>query len=141
MPAAKGYAVWAAFGSGIAGAADSPERAWPVDPRLPALGRRAVLPRGSAPAHTASWAAYQLWRMQHGVAEGDAEIPTGAGPTRPAARVHQGSRPAVLTRCRQLGAACTGWPMHTCTPKTRSVLHAVRPTPACPPLPAGQAFS
>lgn len=38
--ASKNYSVWAAFGSGIAGASTAPERAWPTDPRLPALGRR-----------------------------------------------------------------------------------------------------
>lgn len=38
--ASKNYSVWTAFGSGIAGSAAAPERAWPADPRLPALGRR-----------------------------------------------------------------------------------------------------
>lgn len=38
--ASKHYSVWAAFGSGISGAASAPEREWPTDPRLPALGRR-----------------------------------------------------------------------------------------------------
>lgn len=89
--AAKGYSAWAAFGPGVADAASSPERAWPDDPRLPALGRRTVLPRGAAPAHTASWADYQLWRMQQGVAEGDTEIPTGAGLRGRGWRVHAGA--------------------------------------------------
>lgn len=76
--AAKGYTVLTAWGSGIAGAAAAPERQWPTDPRLSALGRRTVLPRGSAPAPTASPADYQLWRIKQGVAEGDTEIPSGA---------------------------------------------------------------
>ncbi|EFN57562.1 hypothetical protein CHLNCDRAFT_143206 [Chlorella variabilis] len=75
--AGKAYAVMAAFGGGIAGASSAPERAWAADPRLPALGRRAVLPRGSAPAPTASWRDYRAWRMQHGVGEGDSEMPSG----------------------------------------------------------------
>ncbi|KAL4434123.1 hypothetical protein ABPG75_000564 [Micractinium tetrahymenae] len=75
--ASKHYSVFAAFGSGLAGAATVPERDWPKDPRLPALGRRAVLPRGSAPAPTASWRDYQQWRIMQGVAEGDTEIPSG----------------------------------------------------------------
>lgn len=80
--AAKGYSVLAAWGSGVAGAAAAPEREWPKDPRLPALGRRTILPRGSAPAPTASPADYQLWRIKQGVAEGDTEIPSGAAPLR-----------------------------------------------------------
>jgi folate-binding protein YgfZ len=75
--ASKNYSVWAAFGSGISGASAAPEREWPSDPRLPALGRRAILPRGSAPAPTASASEYACWRIKQGVAEGDAEIPSG----------------------------------------------------------------
>lgn len=75
--ASKNYSVWAAFGSGIAGASTAPERAWPADPRLPALGRRTILPRGSAPTQTASASEYACWRIKQGVAEGDAEIPSG----------------------------------------------------------------
>lgn len=49
-------AVWAAFGErGIEGSAAAPERAWPADPRLAALGRRTILPRGSAPQATATY--------------------------------------------------------------------------------------
>jgi hypothetical protein len=79
--AAKNFTVCAAFGGGLEGAADAPWRAWPSDPRLPALGRRTVVPRGSAPPPSASWRDYQAWRIMHGVAEGDAELLSGgAGP-------------------------------------------------------------
>ncbi|KAI7839340.1 hypothetical protein COHA_006866 [Chlorella ohadii] len=73
----KNYSVWTAFGSSIAGTAAAPERVWPADPRLPALGRRTILPRGSAPTATASSSEYACWRIKQGVAEGDAEIPSG----------------------------------------------------------------
>ncbi len=75
--ASKHYSVFAAFGSSLAGAATAAAPPWPHDPRLPALGRRAVLPRGSAPAPTATWKDYQRWRILQGVAEGDTEIPSG----------------------------------------------------------------
>ncbi|KAL4430191.1 hypothetical protein ABPG77_004973 [Micractinium sp. CCAP 211/92] len=75
--ASKHYSVFAAFGSSLAGAATAAEPPWPHDPRLPALGRRAVLPRSSAPAPTATWKDYQRWRILQGVAEGDTEIPSG----------------------------------------------------------------
>ena len=61
--ASKHYTVCAAFGGGITGTAAAPERAWPADPRLPALGRRAVVARGSAPVATATWGDYQRWRI------------------------------------------------------------------------------
>ena len=55
---------------------------WPADPRLPALGLRAVLPRDQALSSSSSsapvnWQAYQRWRVLQGVAEGCAEIPSG----------------------------------------------------------------
>ncbi|PSC76409.1 transferase mitochondrial [Micractinium conductrix] len=76
--AAKTFSVWAAFGGGsIAGTAAAPERGWPADPRLPSLGRRTVLPRGAAPAASATWRDHERWRIEQGVAEGDVEISSG----------------------------------------------------------------
>lgn len=75
--AAKHYSVHASFGSGSEGRAAAADREWPQDPRLPALGRRAILPRGSAPTPTAGWKDYVRWRIEQGVAEGDTEIPSG----------------------------------------------------------------
>jgi hypothetical protein len=81
--AGKHYSVWTAFGSGeasptpAAAAAVAATQRWPEDPRLPQLGRRTVLPRGSAPGATSGWKEYQCWRIKQGVAEGDIEIPSG----------------------------------------------------------------
>lgn len=60
---------------------------WQQDPRLQALGLRAILPRSSSGELSASggagvlmdWRDYRRWRIQQGVAEGDSEIPTGEG--------------------------------------------------------------
>ncbi len=73
------YAPWVEFGEGPAA------NPWPQDPRLRALGLRAVLPRGEAPpgaldgasASDAAAIAYRLWRLRQGVAEGSDEIPAG----------------------------------------------------------------
>ncbi len=58
---------------------------WQLDPRLPELGLRAVLPKAvgeppspSSAAAVDDWRDYRRWRFQQGVAEGDGEIPTGA---------------------------------------------------------------
>lgn len=49
-----------------------------MDPRLPELGRRVILPADTRPVASASdESAYRQWRIEHGVAEGDAEIPSG----------------------------------------------------------------
>ena len=61
-------------------AAANDEISWPRDPRLSALGYRAILPSGSAAPKTVKsvpWEAYRRWRISQGVAEGDSEIPTG----------------------------------------------------------------
>ena len=55
---------------------------WPMDPRLPVLGRRNVLQADNIPpqsAHPSSdgISGYQAWRISQGVAEGGDEIPTG----------------------------------------------------------------
>jgi len=54
-----------------------------VDPRLPELGHRAVI-AGSAPsseaAHVIYGRQYRSWRIEHGVAEGNIEMPAGAAP-------------------------------------------------------------
>ena len=54
---------------------------WVADPRLPDLGARAILP-GSAPsaegAHVIYGRQYRSWRIEHGIAEGNTEIPAGA---------------------------------------------------------------
>lgn len=58
---------------------------WPQDPRLPALGFRAILPSGcTVPLSTATTEsiivpseAYRRWRISQGIAEGDSEIATG----------------------------------------------------------------
>lgn len=82
--AAKTFSVWAAFGGGsIAGTAAAPERGWPADPRLPSLGRRTVLPRGAAPAASATWRDHERWRIEQGVAEGDVEISSGGSGAAP----------------------------------------------------------
>lgn len=79
---------------------------WQQDPRLPALGLRAILPSRAAPPPVGGaqpkevmWRAYRRWRILQGVAEGGSEIASGeaswtAGP--PAA--------ALLPHC----CACTG---------------------------------
>lgn len=79
------YRVWARWGGAAAedGGAEVPP-GWAPDPRLPQLGLRAVLPRGGegeAAGGAAGWEAHRRWRMLHGVAEGDSEIPSGEGPT------------------------------------------------------------
>lgn len=48
---------------------------WLQDPRLAVLGQRAVVDSTQAPDGSAD--GFRLWRVQHGVAEGDEEIPTG----------------------------------------------------------------
>lgn len=57
--------------------------AWVIDPRLPELGSRAVLP-GSPPSADGAASIYgreyRSWRIEHGVAEGNTEIPAGAYP-------------------------------------------------------------
>ena len=53
---------------------------WPMDPRAPQLGQRALLPRAAEPALDAplsACAAHRQWRIQQGVAEGASEIPSG----------------------------------------------------------------
>ena len=55
---------------------------WPQDPRTAELGQRALLPKWADPAlerstSTADEAAYRQWRIEHGIAEGGAEIPSG----------------------------------------------------------------
>ncbi len=57
---------------------------WPSDPRLPILGRRAILPREGVPGLHALQGVleeyadgWRSWRVQHGVAEGDTEMPSG----------------------------------------------------------------
>lgn len=79
------YRVWASFGGAsdaVATAAAAPPTGWAADPRLPQLGLRAVLPAdavgGGGGSDSSSWQAYRRWRIVHGVAEGDTEIPTGA---------------------------------------------------------------
>ncbi|KAK9819786.1 hypothetical protein WJX72_002340 [[Myrmecia] bisecta] len=94
------YDVWVRFGdastSGTA-ATGRPAASWPYDPRLAALGQRAILPSeqlsSSDPAAASSTLsmpsrsqtslpradvhAYRRWRIMHGIAEGDTEIPSG----------------------------------------------------------------
>lgn len=71
------FQVWAGFSSS---AIDTFEN-WPKDPRLDALGWRAVLPEEYPetvnPKPTSTWEAHRRWRMSLGVAEGDQEIPNG----------------------------------------------------------------
>lgn len=79
------YRVWAQYGgdaAALAAAAAAPPPGWAADPRLPQLGLRAVLPAGQGPAVGGGggegWRAYRRWRILQGIAEGDAEMPTGA---------------------------------------------------------------
>lgn len=72
------YRVWARWG-GAAGDSGAPPPGWAPDPRLPQLGLRAVLPRGGegeGAGGSCGWEAHRRWRMLHGVAEGDSEIPS-----------------------------------------------------------------
>lgn len=78
------YRVWARWGGAAGAAGDGGAAAaplgWLPDPRLPQLGLRAVLPRGEegeGAAGSSGWEAHRRWRMLHGVAEGDSEIPSG----------------------------------------------------------------
>lgn len=92
------YRVWACFGGGSDGAS-APAAAgpgWAPDPRLPQLGLRAVLPAGEGGGESGGgdWRAHRRWRIAHGVAEGDTEIPSGA---------------PLLCRCWQGKAAGRGW--------------------------------
>eukprot|EP00887_Chlorella_sp_A99_P005774 scaffold1.g5774.t1 len=68
-----------AAGGGGGAASSSGEGGWPTDPRLPALGLRAVVPNEQAPSSSGGggWQDFRRWRVLHGVAEGDSEIPTG----------------------------------------------------------------
>ena len=67
--ASSEMAVCVAYGSARAVAE------WPRDPRLAALGQRTVIPSVQAPDGGA--VGFRAWRVLHGVAEGDEEIPTG----------------------------------------------------------------
>ncbi|PRW58166.1 transferase mitochondrial [Chlorella sorokiniana] len=74
------YRVWARWGGAAGDSSAAPSPGWLPDPRLPQLGLRAVLPRGEegeATGGSADWEAHRRWRMLHGVAEGDSEIPSG----------------------------------------------------------------
>lgn len=79
------YQIWARFGTPteISQSSSVETEMWVLDPRLAALGHRAVLPTSAAaPASTgaaaeAPWQAYRDWRLAHGVGEGDSEIPSG----------------------------------------------------------------
>jgi folate-binding Fe-S cluster repair protein YgfZ len=84
--ASQQYRVWAQYGGtadALHAAAAAPPPGWAPDPRLPHLGLRAVLPAAAASADggggaaLASWQDHRRWRLLHGVAEGDDEIPTG----------------------------------------------------------------
>mmetsp|Transcript_16306 Transcript_16306/g.48902 ORF Transcript_16306/g.48902 Transcript_16306/m.48902 type:complete len:357 (+) Transcript_16306:94-1164(+) len=69
------YAVWASFGWGA-----ERKKGWPMDPRLSVLGQRAVLagpPQSSESAPSIYSRQYRHWRIEHGVAEGNEEIPAG----------------------------------------------------------------
>lgn len=54
---------------------------WRCDPRLPSLGYRAIVPANEKPSldtagdESALGHAYRRWRIAHGLAEGDSEIP------------------------------------------------------------------
>lgn len=55
---------------------------WHSDPRLQSLGQRIVLPAQDKPTSPAGEPEtesiqYKSWRMEHGVAEGDTEMPSG----------------------------------------------------------------
>ena len=63
----------------------TPTGQWRPDPRTGELGQRALLPKSADPtleaaAATADEAAYRQWRIEHGVAEGGTEIPSGQHP-------------------------------------------------------------
>lgn len=68
------YAVKVLFGNSIT----QPSDLWQVDPRLPGLGLRSIVPREGHPAGDPdSVQKYVDWRIEHGVAEGCIEIPSG----------------------------------------------------------------
>jgi len=59
---------------------------WQSDPRLAALGQRTVLPAQSKPTSPSGepeteGIEYKAWRIEHGVAEGDTEMPSGNVPS------------------------------------------------------------
>lgn len=71
------YTPWARFGPGL-----MPEGEWKSDPRLAALGQRTVLPAQSKPTSPSGepeteGIEFKAWRIEHGVAEGDIEMPSG----------------------------------------------------------------
>lgn len=69
------YEVKVLFGSSDT----EPSGVWHVDPRLPMLGFRTIVPREDASAgDPASAQQYVDWRIEHGVAEGCIEIPSGS---------------------------------------------------------------
>jgi hypothetical protein len=54
--------------------------AWPSDPRLSALGQRAIVvgdPPDLEAAHVIYGRQYRQWRIEYGIAEGSQEIPPG----------------------------------------------------------------
>lgn len=77
----QNWTVWARFGADNLAQTNS----WPRDPRLPDLGARGIFPvsdeQRSLIANSnlplVHWDAYRRWRIAHGVAEGDEEIPSG----------------------------------------------------------------
>ena len=76
------HSVWVQFGErGAAAAALSSSAGvgWRRDPRLPILGGRAIVEHSAPPPAAGAnvWRAYRRWRVLHGVAEGDSEIPSG----------------------------------------------------------------
>ena len=86
------YCVWALYSGeapALQAALSSLPPGWAPDPRLDQLGLRAVLPAdaegsgsggggGAGSLGSVSWRDHRRWRILHGVAEGDSEIPTGA---------------------------------------------------------------
>lgn len=59
-----------------------PSGEWRSDPRLEALGQRTVLPAQSKPTSPSGepeteGIEFKAWRIEHGVAEGDTEMPSG----------------------------------------------------------------
>lgn len=64
--------------------AASPQEAtegWPSDPRLEALGQRSIQSADATPSLEGTSLAdaeeFRRWRIEHGVAEGDSEMPSG----------------------------------------------------------------
>lgn len=76
------YTAWARFGSGILldAGAENQTKAWPRDPRLNELGRRAVVDTECGSNHltaVADAAKFRSWRIELGIAEGPEEMPAG----------------------------------------------------------------